>query len=145
MAAKYIAHGAVETLLSVEIDSLADGGNKITPSALSNDDVTERYLMGNFKLSLGATALRTGRFVDMFILPEIDGDFATGSDSIDSEQKNHAGTFSFDLSTNAREDIISDVRLPNADFKVLLVNNIGVSFSAASNSLKLERNGYEDV
>ena len=101
MAAKYAGHETASTVLSTELNSLADGANKITGTALSNDAATtERHLFASFSLSIAATSTRTGSSVHMYILPEVDGSFVAGGDSLDPEQ-GYVGSFNFDLTTSA--------------------------------------------
>lgn len=145
MAAKYEGHSTFVTVLSTELNSLGDGANKITTTALSNDAATtERKLFSAFSSSLAATATRTGSSVHLYILPEVDGGFVSGGDTLDPEQ-GYAGSFNFELSTNARVAEIRDVRLPDSDFHVLLTNEIGVAFAATGSTLKMETDSYADV
>lgn len=145
MASKHAAHSSATTVLSTELNSLADGGNKITSTALSNDAATtERYLFGHFSLSIAATATRTDANVDLYILPEVDGTHVFGGDSLDPEQ-GYVGSFVFDLATTARVAEIRGVALPNSDFHVLVQNNIGVALAATGSTLKMEKSDYEDV
>ncbi len=143
MAGKYTAT-TTATILTTELDSLADGSNKIS-AALSNDAITERDFIINLQLDLAATATRTGKNVDVYILPELDGVYVSGSDSVDPESKHYVGSFMFDLTTAAKVDEIQDIRLPNADYKILLQNNLGVAFAVSGTTLKSEVFGYEDV
>lgn len=145
MAAKYAGHETASTVLSTELNSLADGANKITGTALSNDAATtERHLFASFSLSIAATSTRTGSSVHMYILPEVDGSFVAGGDSLDPEQ-GYVGSFNFDLTTSARVAELRDVRLPDSNFHVLLMNELGVALAASGNTLKMEKDSYVDV
>ncbi len=146
MTARYPAHDSEETALSTELNSLGDGNNKIS-SALSNDAAsTERRLFANFRFSIAAqaSARDTGGGIDLYIIPEVGGTYAMGGDSVDPEM-HYRGRFVFDAATTAREQVLEGVRLPNSDFKTLVVNNTGVALAASGNTLKFERDGYEDV
>lgn len=146
MTARYPAHDTEETALSTEMNALADGSNAIG-SAISNDvATTERRLFANFRFTLatqGAARDASGR-VDMYIIPEVGGTYAMGDASLDPES-GYVGTFVFDAAVTAREQILLAVRLPNSDFKVLVQNNTGQALAATGNTLKMERDGYEDV
>ena len=144
MVALYSAHDAKEDILTTEMNSLADGANKMS-AAFSNDASGERDLMASFILELATTSTRTGTNVDLYILPEVDTVYASGSDSVDPEPKYKVDSFTFDLATTAKNDIVRDVRLPNSNFKVLVQNNLGILFAATGTTLKMERYNYEDV
>jgi len=146
MASIYSPKNTAETVLSTELNSLANDGNKITTSALSNDASNERYLFADFKLALATqgSARSSGANVELYIIPEVDGTFAFGGDSLDPIG-HYKGGFSFDAATTAREQIAEGVKLPNSDFHVLLINKTGQALAASGNTLKMERyKGYED-
>lgn len=149
MTTRYAQHDSAVTVLSTELNSLVNGGNKITTAPLSNDAATtERELFAKFSLSLAAqaSARSAGAYVDLYILPEVDGTYPYGGDSLDPSSNHWVGTFYFDASTSARVDIITDVRLPNSDYHVLLQQNTGQAWAASGNTLKMEIDpGYEDV
>ena len=148
MSSRYQEHDSFETILSAELNSLADGGNKIVGAALSNDAAaTERRLFGNFSLSLAAqgTARKIRGKVDLYILPEVNDVFSYGGDSLDPSLLDFVGSFMFDATTTARVSILQGIRLPNSNFKPLLINDTGQALAATGNTLIVERDGYEDV
>lgn len=149
MTTRYAQHDSAVTVLSTELNNLADGGNKISTSPLSNDAATtERELFAKFSLSLAAqgSARSAGATVDLYILPEVDGTYPYGGDSLDPSSNHYVHSFHFDAATTARVDNITDVRLPNADYHVLVQNNTGQALAASGNVLKIEIDpGYEDV
>lgn len=146
MASIYSAKSTAETILSTELNSLADDGNKITTAPLSNDASNERYLFCDlsFDIATQASARSSGATIDVYIIPEVDGTFAYGGDSLDPSG-HFRGSFSFDAAVTARNNAIEGVKLPNSDFHVLLINNTGQALAASGNVLKMERyKGYED-
>jgi hypothetical protein len=148
MSSQYTAKDSASTVLSTELNSLGDGSNKITGTALSNDASGERDLFADFSLSLAAqgSARDSGATVDIYIIPEVDTTYAYGGDSLDPSANHYRGSFRFDAATTARVDILDGVRLPNSDYHVLLQNNTGQAFAASGNVLKSEiYPGYEDV
>ena len=149
MTTRYAAHDTAVTVLSTELNSLGNGSNKITSTARSNDAATtERELFAKFSLSLAAqgAARDSGASVSLYIIPEVDGTYAYGSDSLDPSGNHYVGSFNFDAATTARVDVLTDVRLPNSDYHVLVQNNTGQAFAASGNTLKIEIDpGYEDV
>ncbi len=149
MSSRYTGKDSANTVLSTELNSLGDGSNKITSTALSNDAATtERELYADWSLSLAAqgTARDSGASVELYIIPEVDGTYAYGGDSLDPSPNHYVGSFSFDAATTARVDILVGRPLPNSDYHVLLQNNTGQAFAASGNVLKQEvYAGFEDV
>lgn len=141
MASKHQAHSLPSTTLSTELDALADGANKLSAAI---DNATDRYLFGHFQLSLPVSTVKTGDTVEMYILPEIDGVFVSGGDTVDPEQ-GFVGSFVFPLSVDAWVAEIRNVFLPNSQFKILLTNSLGVALPATLNTLKAEYSNYEDA
>jgi hypothetical protein len=138
---KWEAKAGVESVLTTELNSLADDGNKITTSALSNDASNELYLYADFKLYLAeqGSARDSGGGVALYILPEVDSDHNYGSDSLDPPVQHRVGFFEFDAAVTARESIIRGVLLPPSDFHVLVINETGQAFAASGNTLDMER------
>lgn len=146
MASIYSAKSTAETILSTELNSLANAGNKITSTALSNDATNERYLFADlsFTIATQGAARSSGATVEVHIIPEVDGTFAFGGDSLDPIG-HYRTSFSFDAATTARVQVAEGVKLPNSDFHVLVINNTGQALAASGNILKMERyKGYED-
>lgn len=149
MVAKYTTLDASADVLTTALNSLANGANKITGTALSNNAAAERDLLAKFRLTLAAqgSARSTGAFVAMYILPEQDGIYAYGGDSLDPAPEHKVWTFNFDATTTARENVSPLINLPTGDFHVLLINETGQAFAASGNTLKYSRldGGFEDV
>lgn len=138
---KWNAPDAKEDVMTTELNSLADGDNAITGTAISNDAAGELDLYGNFKLYLATqgSARDSGAYVSMYILPEVDTDYAYGGASPDPAANLLAGNFLFDAATTARHAILRDVLLPPTDFHVVLINETGQALASTGNTLELER------
>lgn len=150
MATRYTAKDSASNVLTTELNSLGDGSNKITGSALSNDAATtERELFADFMLSIATqgSARDSGATVDLYIIPEVNGTYAYGGDALDPARKHYRGSFEFDAATTARVDIIEQVKLPMSDYYVLVQNGTGQAFASSGNVLSSEifDGGYEDV
>ena len=149
MVSKYTAEEVHAGIFTTALNSLADGANKITAIALSNDAAAERDLFAKFRLHIAAQAAArsTGARVDLYLLPEENTTFAYGGDALDPSPAHFAGSFHFDAATTARDDVIENIILPPGDFHVLLINETGQAFAATGNTLGYERlnGGYEDV
>lgn len=134
---KYEAPTANATLLSSELNSLANGANKLT-AAISNDAAGELYLYADFELSVPTSSSRgSDARVDMYILIELDGsNYTTGDDSTDPAEDAWVGAFIFNSGTAGERHHVRNVVLPPTDFKVLLINNMGIALPSANNTLK---------
>jgi hypothetical protein len=134
---KHEAPASISTIFTTELNSLADGGNKLS-GALSNDAAGELYLYADFELFINTTSTRADDArVDLYILEELDGsNYTYGTDSIDPPGNAWVGSFLFDNTTATRYNHIRGVALPPTDFKVLLINELGVAMASSSNTLK---------
>ena len=143
---KYEAPTSVATLLSTELNGLANGANKIT-AAISNDAAGELYLYADFELVIASTASRSSPTrVDMYILIELDGsNYSEGSDTVDPAENMWVGSFIALPGTLSNGLHIRGVELPPTDFKVLLVNNLGVAMAATLNTLKWAKYNLQSI
>jgi hypothetical protein len=135
---KLEAPASQASILTTELNSLADGGNK-TSSALSNDAAGELYLYADFELYIAAQGSNRAddARVDLYILVEQDAsNYTYGGDSLDPPDNAYVGTFLFDVATAARYNHIRGIPLPPTDFKVLLINETGQAFASSGNTLK---------
>ena len=135
---KWEAPASIATILSTDLNSLADGANFLS-DALSNDESAELYLFADFEFYIAATSARsTDARVELYLLSEIDGsNYAYGGTSLDPAPNAHVGDFQYDAAgTAARYAILREVRLPPTDFKVLVINELGVAMAASGNTLK---------
>jgi hypothetical protein len=125
-----------------QMDVLADGANAITTTPVSNDAAAELDLYGDFQLYLNAQTAgvrETGAYIPVYILPEIDGNYAYGGSTLDPDPGLQVGMFSPDSgTTGARYLHMRQIELPPTDFHVLLMNETNRTFRDA-NVLKLVR------
>ena len=135
---KWEAPASISTIFTTELNSLGDGGNQIS-SALSNDAAGELYLYADFELYINTTSARgSDARVELYILIELDGsNYSYGGTALDPAPSMYVGSFQFDASgTAARYAHLRGVLLPPTDFKVLVINELGVAMASSSNTLK---------
>ncbi|NOR70968.1 MAG: hypothetical protein GQ532_14945 [Methylomarinum sp.] len=145
MAAKYTVHSSPVVLLNAGLNSgTFDDGDNIVSIAISNDGAAERDFFMKLRLSIAASSARTGSSIKAYLIPEVNGVYRTGSVTVDP-LKGFIGTFEFTQDTAAGVDIIDKISIPNCDFKILLINEIGVTLAATGNELEYEIDSYEDV
>ena len=137
---KWEAPASTSTILTTELNSLGDGANKLS-GAISNDGASELYLYGDLELYIATTSTRASDArVEVYILIELDGsNYSYGGDSQDPAPSMHVGDFQFDAATAARYAHIRGVMLPPTDFKILLINEMGVAMASSGNTLKLAK------
>ncbi len=135
---KWEAPAAIQTYLSTELNSLADGGNKLGAAIDNETDGTNEVFI-NLELSLAAqaSARDSGATVDVYLLPSVDGsNYCFGDDSTDPPASAYAGSFVLDAATTARRVALVNLPLPPLKFKLLLINNTGQALAASGNTLK---------
>ena len=145
---KWATPDTAEDVLTTELNSLSDAANKITTTAISNDQTAELDMYADFVLSLAAqgSARDSGAHVDLYILPQSDGtNYPYGGDSLDPSSNHWVGSFMFDAATNARVEVIRGVALPPMDFHVLVINQTGQAFASSGNTLQLRRYNLESA
>lgn len=134
---KWATPASIATILSSDLNSLGDGANAISASQ-SNDATGELYLYGDFEMYIAATSTRASDArIEMYFLIEIDGtNYSYGGTSVDPAPNTHVGDFQFDATTSAQYTHLRGILLPPADFKVLLINEVGVALASSGNTLK---------
>lgn len=135
--------GAV-ALLTTQLDSLTTGhhsafGPEIIPGTTTN--LTIRALRGDliFKLASSSLVLTTSSFVSVFFVPKIDGtnypELTAGASGKLAESNYYVGAIRFWPGTIPAKIIyegLQGVPIPNAPFKTVLKNNLGVTIPSGS-------------
>jgi hypothetical protein len=146
--AKWETPAASANVLTTELNTLGIGANKITTTAVSNDQPSELYIYADFTLYLATqgTARSSGARVDLYILPRSDGtNYPYGGDSLDPSANHWVGSFLFDATTTARYEVIRGILLPPEDFHVLVMNETGQLLAASGNILSMRRYNMQSV
>ena len=138
---------SAETVMTTELNSLANDDRNITATAVSNDGAGEKHLYANFRLYLATqgSARSAGANVQLFILPEVDGTYPYGDDTLDPDTGLLRGAFGFDAATTARYAVMEMVPIGPNDFHIVLKNNTGQALASSGNTLVMERYSLEAV
>jgi hypothetical protein len=137
---KWVYSGSLTTIFTTELNSLANGSNKITGTALDNDSGLDLYADFEFYIAAQASARSAGAYIPLYILPLVDASNPTyGGDSLDPPGSMWVGSFLLDAATTARYTSIRGVLLPPFDFHVLVMNETGQAFASSGNTLKYRR------
>ena len=137
--------GAV-ALLTTELNTLGTAtftpfGPVITPGTTTN--LTIRALRGDlvFKLASSSLALTTSSFVTVYFVPALDGtNYPKLSGNNLAETNYFVGNIRFypgTLTTEVIYEGLQGVPIPNAPFKTVLKNSLGVTMPASGNTLDL--------
>lgn len=142
----YGTRGAVVNLLTNELNSLASTAGTLTaagPAITPGTTYSSRFQWGDLwlKLASSSSALTSASFVNIYLLPSIDGsNYPKISGNNVAKANYYVGTIAVYPATLSSEVIYEGrqrIRLPNVPFKAVLENQLGVAFPASGNTLDL--------
>ena len=129
-------------IVTTELNALANDTAALISTALSNDASDERNLLADFMIVIPLQGgARDGGAISLLIVPEVNstyGDVASVKTALIHVAHQDDGTlcsFVLDSAVTARTITISNVKLPNANFKVGLLNESGQALAATGNSI----------
>lgn len=133
------------TYLSTELNSLADGANKLGAKIDNEaDGENEMFIDVEFSIATQGSARDAGAYVALYLLESVDGtNFTYGSDSVDPPASALIDVFLLDAATTARYVCLTNLQLPPLDFKLLLMNETGQAFASSGNTLKYRIHSLE--
>lgn len=136
-------YGSLTTYLSTELNSLADGGNKLG-AAIDNSSGLE--LFADFELALASFTPGGNGYVRLYKIISVDGtNYADGSDSNDPPAGTPVWTHSILSGASAKRIVIPDVPLSPGSQKFLLENMSGAALASSGNTLKYRFHGLQSV
>ena len=151
MASIKLEQAAITTLLSTELNSLANNAGAL---GAEYDNATNDYLFGMFELNVTfGSAPTAGSTVDLYIIPAPDGtnydDAITGA-SGSAPSTCYAGSFPLRAVTTAQKiplglGAAGYVALPPTKFKVFVLNKSGQAMPASGTTVKMIPFRYQTV
>lgn len=130
------------TVVSTELNALANDTAALVSTALSNDASDERNLLADFMIVIAQQGgARDGGAITLLIVPEVNstyGDVATVKTALIHAAHQDDGTvcsFVLDSAVTARAITVSYVKIPNGNYKVGLLNESGQALAATGNSI----------
>jgi hypothetical protein len=130
---KLDGYGTLATVLSTELDSLANGAYSSASGAI--DNTTDLALYDDLELNLDLTATPTANsVVEVFLVPSVDG--TNYADSGTPARNLLAGAFILQATSAAQRLAVRGVPLPPGLFKYVARNNCGQAFPASGTTIK---------
>jgi hypothetical protein len=123
--------------LTTELNSLANAANKLGGEI---DNATGLYRWLSIELVLASLTPTSGGRVNVYLIPSVDAtNYADGGDSLDPTPEYLLTVLYLDTATAAKRKTAHNLPIPPLKFKLLIENVSGVSFAAASNTVKYRR------
>lgn len=134
---------SLTSYLTTELNSLADGANKIG-AAIDNTSNLNTYMLVELYVATQGSARDSGARVDLYLLECADGtNYTYGDDSTDPPASALVGSFPLDAATTARYVTLREIVIPPRQFKLLIINETGQALAASGNTLKYGVYNYE--
>ena len=141
---KWEAPAAIVSYLTTELNSLADGAN-VLGAKIDNVADGENEMFINLEVNLAATSSRDADArLEIYILYSVDDtNFDMGDTSPDPRPESLLHVFSFDAATTTRYRTAVNLPIQPFDFKLLVMNELGVAFFGSGSTLKYRLHSAE--
>lgn len=139
-----VAASATTSLMSTELNSLANAGTALGSTVLDNSTGLYLFLNAQLNVTFGS-APTAGNTVDLYLVPSLDG--TNYSDTATTPNQLYAGSFPLRAVTTAQKVIMlpAGVMLGPFKYKPFIVNNSGVAFPASGSTLDVYRYNQQAV
>ena len=136
--AKWNAPSAVVTVLSTELNSLANNTLSAASAAIANQ--TNRDLYCDLELVLGALSPGTTPYVTIYILEAIDGtNYPPATAALRNQPAQVLCTIPVDTTAATAQRIaVRNLLLPPGTFERVLDNQTGVALAASGTTVKIQ-------
>lgn len=135
---KWTTPESESTILSTELNSLADGSYSSAGSEIANE--TDKYLYGAFEIYLASLTPVNNPQVSLYLLYRIDG-----TNSEDQNEMTCVGTINLSTSTGTKRHTLINVPLAPLDFVPVLKNDAGVALASSGNLVKMSRYNLDNA
>lgn len=132
--------GAIASVLTTELNSLASGSASSASSALDNSSALDLFADLTLTVAAQGSARSAGANVSVYMTQALDG---TNYDDTLAATAEVVAVFSLDAATTARQASRRDVPVPPGLFKLFAVNNTGQALAASGNILEIRYHSVE--
>ena len=136
MASITYERGSISTVLSTELNSLADDASVISGEI---DNSVDLCVFDDVEISVAsvASAFDAGSVVELFLLEALDDtNFVDGDSTIDPASKTLVGVLPLRSETVAQRHVIRGIKLPANKFKYLVIQKTNQIWASSGNTLK---------
>jgi hypothetical protein len=138
---KHTTPEAIQTALTTELNSLANGAYSNASGAI--DNLTGLYTHMALELYLDSLTPVAGQTIAVYLVPSIDGtNYEDGGGAVAPPAISYLCSFDLRAAAAAQRRAQTDIPIPPFAFKLILGNlaiTSGVALAAANNTLKYRR------
>lgn len=133
-AVTHTAYGSLTTVLSTELNSLANNANTAASAAYDNSSNRDLFCDMELVVNTQGSARSTGATVDVFMLARADG---ANYPSLQESVAELVASFPLDAATTSRRAVIRDIPLPPASVQFFARNRTGQALASSANTVKI--------
>jgi hypothetical protein len=133
---------AIASVLTTDLNSLANAGISAASSALDNTSNLDLYDDLTFTIATQGGARSAGATVSVLMVQALDG---TNYDDVETTCGQLVAVFPLDAATTARQVSVRDVPIPPGLFKYFVRNNTGQAFASSGNILERRPHSIESA
>lgn len=138
---KQQVYQTIVSAMTTDLNSITN--NSYATSAALGADATAANLMADFELALASLTPTGTPVIDLWLVRSADG--TNYEDSATPPADSYVGSFEVTTGAGAKRAILRDRVLPPGLFKCVVRNRTGVTFAAASNTLKYRPHSLQTV